>query len=356
MKHNIFIYAMVILIVSTNTYSPADIVYFNGNFLTMASSNRPVGFVAISGGKIVEVGATIYQIIAYVGTSTTFVNLRGMTLMPGFIDAHSHFVSTVTQYTQGFDISSPPLGNISSISQILTNLKKYITDNSISTSATIFGAGYNNLELTDQRHPNRYDLDSVSTTNPIILRHVSGHILVANSAAMAGSGFTDANLSSPATGFIVYKFANGTNTGLFAEQATVPILTVYMPIMLKMSPTAISRTVQLYASTGFTTAHDLELNIYDSMGYGAQGNSFPFDVNTFFWYSSNAASLYTSYASALTYQNNRHKLRGVKIMMDGSIQCYTGLLSQPYWVSQANFYSDLTNYVYDTSRSCSNSG
>ncbi len=52
------------------------------------------------------------------------------------------------------------------------------------------------------------------------------------------------------------------------------------------------------------------------------------------------------------YSNHRFTPRGGKFWLDGSIQGYTGLLSEPYFVPESKYHDDLSNYVYDTSRSC----
>ena len=282
------------------------------------------------------------------------VDLKGKTMIPGLVDAHSHFVNTGAQYTQGFDLSPPPIGNVTKISDIIANLQAYITNNNISSNATIYGAGYDHLRLAEYRHPTKYELDSVSTTNPIVLRHNSGHMLVANSLAIQSVGITDANQTNIAAGIIIDKFVNGTNTGLFKEVAQLPFLNQYLTIMLRMSQAKILSTVNLYAASGITTASDLELNLYDAMGFQAQGSAFPIDVNAHYWFSSNATSLITDYNNAKSKDTARVKLRGAKFLTDGSIQGYTGWLSQPYWVPQSLFSSNLTNYTYDSSRTCAN--
>jgi predicted amidohydrolase YtcJ len=70
----------------------------------------------------------IYKLI---GPKTQIINLHGKTLMPGFVDSHSHFSFTAVRYAQGFDISPPPFGNVASIPQLLANLKDFIAKKNI---------------------------------------------------------------------------------------------------------------------------------------------------------------------------------------------------------------------------------
>lgn len=105
--------------------------------------------------------------------------------MPGIIDAHSHFSSVASLSAQGFSIAPPPFGNVSSIPILLETLTNYAVDKDIMPGVPIIGSGYSDIDMKERRHPTRFELDSVSTVNPIILFHFSGHIAVANSLALS---------------------------------------------------------------------------------------------------------------------------------------------------------------------------
>jgi predicted amidohydrolase YtcJ len=77
--------------------------------------------------------------------------LNGLTLSPGFYDAHSHFSLNAAKMTQGFDLSSPPIGKVTKIADIIKNVKKYITDFNIPAGSTVSGMGYNDISLEDKR-------------------------------------------------------------------------------------------------------------------------------------------------------------------------------------------------------------
>jgi predicted amidohydrolase YtcJ len=118
-------------------------------------------------------------------------------MLPGFIDGHSHFSSTAIKLAQGFDVSSPPFGAVTSIIDIVKNIQVYITTNNIAAGEIIFGTGYSDIALVEHRHPSRFDLDAASTVHPICIRHFSNHILACNSLALAQAGYTDTTPSPP---------------------------------------------------------------------------------------------------------------------------------------------------------------
>ena len=86
----------------------ADTVYGNGTILTMNPAQPEAEAVAVAGGVIIGVGA-LSDMKALCGAESRFVDLRGRTMLPGFIDAHSHFIDNAAR-TPWVNINSKPLG------------------------------------------------------------------------------------------------------------------------------------------------------------------------------------------------------------------------------------------------------
>jgi predicted amidohydrolase YtcJ len=178
----------------------------------MDQQNESPSYMAVKDGKIIAVGEKSGNIHKFIGSKTKLVNLRGKTLIPGLVDAHSHFSGTATRLSQGFNISPPPFGTVTSIPQLVAAIQAYVVANNIPAGQPISGGGYNDLDMIELRHPTRYELDAISTVNPIVLVHFSGHIVAANSLALQAVNYTNAS-SSPAGG-VIDTFANGTVTGV----------------------------------------------------------------------------------------------------------------------------------------------
>lgn len=190
----------------------------------------------------------------HVGKDTKVINLHGKTLLPGFIDAHSHFSLTAIQLNQGFDISSPPFGAVSSMSDIITNVRTFIENNKIPAGKSVYGAGYSDIDIVDNRHPNRYDLDAISAVHPICLRHFSGHVITCNSLALTTAGYTDVTPDPP--GGYIDHFPNGTITGVAREWAIIPLLKLATNFW-NLTNDQINVAIQHYVSCGVTTVHDM---------------------------------------------------------------------------------------------------
>ena len=145
---------------------PNHQVFIGGEVLTMDADNRIAEAVSVRDGIIEQVGTTD-EISTLIKDSTTVVDLAGRTLIPGFVDAHGHFPgSGQTAFT--VDLNSPPIGDTESI-----------------PDGWLIGSNYDDTLLSEKRHPTRDDLDLVSATRPIAIVHVSGHLMVVNSAALA---------------------------------------------------------------------------------------------------------------------------------------------------------------------------
>ncbi|MBP0624070.1 amidohydrolase family protein [Cupriavidus consociatus] len=106
-----------------NAATVAEAIYVNGKVLTVDAGNRVAEAVAIRDGRIQAVGRRA-DIEALVGPSTRVVDLKGKTMIPGFVDAHSHFLATGAGEAFSIDLSSAPVGAIKSIDEIVARLKR----------------------------------------------------------------------------------------------------------------------------------------------------------------------------------------------------------------------------------------
>ena len=107
--------------------------------------------------------------------------------MPGFVDAHGHFPGS-GQTAFSVDLNSPPIGDTASIPQLLEKLRAFGLERD---DGWLIGSGYDDTLLAERRHPTRFDLDQVSATRPIGIVHVSGHLMVVNTAALEALGIDE---------------------------------------------------------------------------------------------------------------------------------------------------------------------
>jgi predicted amidohydrolase YtcJ len=183
----------------------------NANVITIEKDHPSAQAFAFDNGRFTAVGMN-EQILKLRTPSTVVLDLHGMAVTPGFNDAHLHPQAIFGENSPYYRVW---LGGdrVKTISDLMAALqrKAAITP----PGKLISGYGYNDVLLG--RHPKRYDLDKVSTTQPIIITHGSGHISVVNSFILNEVGITRDTPDPP--GGALDRDQDGTPNGVIRESA-----------------------------------------------------------------------------------------------------------------------------------------
>ncbi len=304
----------------------ADIIFLGQNIITMDESQ--VSAVAVRGDRIVATG-TEADVESLRGPQTRVVELGERALLPGFIDAHGHFAG-VSRYLDLLDLSPPPVGDVSGIDDIVRKIRLRIEEMQIPDGQLIYGFGYDDSLLTEERHPNRDDLDRASTNHPIIIRHVSGHLLVANSMALEQAGLNEIS-EDPAGGIIRRRAGTQIPDGVMEETAmqffpgTGELLSADRQRELRRE------AVDIYASYGITTIQDSNVSTAYVGMLKEEGREEPFAADIVMVVMANPL---TDESLAKISHDTEYvggvRIGGVKFTLDGSPQGRTAWLSAPY--------------------------
>jgi imidazolonepropionase-like amidohydrolase len=116
-------FAVLFAIVTRPIAAPHHEIYVNGTVLTMDSDNAIAEAVSVRDGIIEAVGGS-EAMLARATDDTQVVDLRGRTLIPGFVDAHGHFPGS-GQTVFSVDLNSPPIGDVADIDQLLARLSDF---------------------------------------------------------------------------------------------------------------------------------------------------------------------------------------------------------------------------------------
>ena len=252
----------------------ADLIFAGENIITMDDSD--VSAVAVRGDRIVASG-TRAEVFQLGGSDTRVIELGEQALVPGFIDAHGHF-SGVSRYADLLDLSSPPVGGITSVDDIVRALRLRIEQQRIPAGELVFGFGYDDSLLAEGRHPNRDDLDGASTNHPIVVRHVSGHLLAANTMALQQAGISSTT-ENPEGGIIRRREGSLEPDGVMEETA----MAAFPGSSANMSPEKLSRlrreAIDIYAGYGITTIQDANISSAYAQLLRAEAAAKPFAVD-----------------------------------------------------------------------------
>jgi len=305
-------------------------VYTGGDILTLAGETPTyVEALAVRDGKVVAAGSRADAVKA-AGPGARQVDLKGKTLLPGFIDAHSHLLNYADSLVQA-NLNPPPVGGVSSIADIVGELKRLKDSLQAGPGVLLVGQGYDQDFLAEKRHPTAADLDAAFPDNPVILVHTSGHMLVANSAAIRKAGITAAT-ADPVGGAIIRKAGSREPEGLFQETAMHPFIPqVQAPRPREQDLDLIKRAVEHYAANGYTTAAE-GLVMPDKMPLlqeAADKGLLKIDVEALPAYLM-ADQLVGTGKIAWGQMKNGLKWAGLKLATDGSPQGKTAYLTKPY--------------------------
>lgn len=305
-----------------------DTIYV-GKIHTMNTAQPTAEAVAVQGNKIVAVGDR-REVLRLRGTATRVTELGERVLLPGFIDAHGHLTGVAT-YLDYANLAPPPAGPVRSIADLQQALRRRIVDERIPEGQWVVGVGYDDSLLDERRHPTRDDLDAVSTKHPVVVVHVSGHLSAGNSQLLSLLGIT-AETNDPSGGTYRRREGSREPNGVFEELAHYAVLARAPRPSPEQVIDRLGRTLSYLASQGLTTVQEGGANPESLriLQQAAAQQRLDLDVVAYrFWPVVGTALPVES--SEGTYQN-RLRIDGIKLMLDGSPQGKTAFLSTPYRV------------------------
>ena len=324
-------------------------LYFGGDILTMVEDSPGyVDAVLVKNATIVFTGSKA-EADKMAGSNCELINLHGQTMLPGFIDAHSHVFAVGLQASVP-NLLPPPDGTASSVSELVTLLQNSRTDTFyqpfVQKTGAIVGFGYDDAEL--DRYPTAADLDLVSTELPILIIHTSGHLSVVNSKALEILGI-NSNTPDPSGGVIRRIAGTQQPDGVLEETAHFIALGNMLGKMdLNLQLAMFEKGQQLYASYGYTTAQEgrASADSVAMMSMAAEQYKLLLDVVAYPDIVSGSAAMASPY-----YQNayrNKFRIGGAKLTLDGSPQGKTAWLSHPYHIPPAGQDEHYAGYsVFD---------
>lgn len=340
---------------STPRHSPADIIFTGGSIITMDDQQPLVEAIAISDGKIIAVG-TSADMLNHQTEATELINLDQQALLPGFFDAHSH-LSGVGMQSIVANLLPAPDGPVNTIAQLQQAMRDYIAHApTVKAYDVAMGFNYDDSQLKEQRHPNRHELDAISTEIPIVVMHQSGHLGVYNSKAMDMLGI---NADSPdPNGGIIEREADGrTPSGVMQENAHFKMIYQLVPKFSPEDYVAMMKAGEaIYTANGFTTVQEgkADISALNALPTLAKKGVFGIDVVA---YADIAAlkdlALLDGPLMSRDYQDG-FRIGGIKLTFDGSPQGKTAWFTKPYVVPPLGQTDDYAGYPAMTDKQALN--
>jgi hypothetical protein len=339
----------------------ADTIYFGGDIMTMNDAQPAVEAIAVKDGMIVSAGSRSDIESLYKGPATTMIDLAGKTLLPAFIDGHSHYINSLMVAGQA-QVYAPPSGTGKDVDSIIAAIKSFAAERRIPKGELIVAYGYDDTVMPGGRLLNRDDLDASFPDNPVRVDHVSMHGAVMNSAALKKYGYS-ADSVTPPGGVIVRKEGTNEPYGLVMETAFLPVFAAAETMTPEQEIAATKAGQMLYAQAGITTAHEgaTHLPQFETMKRAADAGAHIIDVIAYPFVTDVEKILQAYPVENWGRYDKRLKVGGVKITIDGSPQGRTAAFTTPYltggpggekdWKGELTFPQEVINQavkrVYD---------
>ena len=321
-KKWLFLKLCAIALFASTAVSPAfaEGLVENVNGITLDQNGKVIRFNAMLVGR----DGKVTELLTKKDTLPKILDFRldgqGATLLPGLIDAHGHVMGL------GFQLLTLDLSNTNSLSEARAAIKAYAAK--YPERRWIIGRGWNQEKWGLGRFPTAQDLDIAVSDRPVWLERVDGHAGWANSRAMDIAGVDTASKSPPG-GRI--ELINGKPSGIFID-AAADLVGKFVP-----APKPLERDIALgeaqkkLHSLGITAIADMGTSMDDWQSYRRAGDAGWLTVRIFVYAAgiNNMVAIAGPRPSPWLY-NDKLRLGGVKLYLDGALGSRGAWLKKPY--------------------------
>ena len=234
----------------------ADLIVRNAHIWTVNPQQPQAEALAVLNGRFVAVG-TEAAVMRWQGPHTRIVDAKGNRLLPGFNDAHVHFSDG------GAGLSAVQLTGVTSLEEFVQRIAAYAAH--APKGEWIRNGYWDETKWSPAKLPTRQDVDAATPDNPLILDRYDGHMVLANSKALALAGITSKSPDPP--GGLIVRDAAGQPTGALKDAAIELLRRVVPPLDAAQRRRAIERGLQEAALRGVTSIQDMSLDYGDLAVY-----------------------------------------------------------------------------------------
>lgn len=234
----------------------ADLIISNARIWTVDHEHPTAQAVAVLGERIVAVGSNS-DIESWRGPHTQTIDAGGKLLLPGFNDAHVHFMSG------GFQLDSVQLTDATSADEFVRRIAEQAKKTP--KGEWIQGGDWDETKWSPAKLPTREMIDAVTPDIPVFLWRYDGHMALANSLALRLAGVTAKTPDPP--GGVIVRDAQGNPTGALKDAANSFVDKVIPPYSREQRLKAVKRALAHAASLGVTSVQNMDPDYADIAVY-----------------------------------------------------------------------------------------
>ena len=297
----------------------ATLALINGKVWTV-DENRPVAeAVAVQGDRIIAVGTT-EQVQHFIDEATEVLNLQGKLVLPGFIDAHTHFMDAGLMLL-GIDLR--PARDAQEFARLIKERAELLP-----AGEWILGGNWDHERWPVKEHPRKELIDPFTPEHPVFVSRLDGHIALANSKALQLAGITR-DTPSPPGGTIAKDPTTGEPTGILMDRAMDLVEQVIPPPSAELRLKGAAEAMDEAKRLGVTSIHDntdpLAFATYQKLWKEGR-----LTVRIYMWKGIEEFEKLSSLGFGTGFGDNMLKLGAIKVFADGSMGAGTALFFEPY--------------------------
>ena len=306
----------------------ADTVIRNANVITIDPRRPRAQAVAVRDARFLHVGSND-DVSSLIGPGTEVLDLAGKTVLPGFIDAHIHVLNSGIRHVMAADCDLP------SIPDVQRALRGRLQGTA--QGQWVQGFKFDDTKIRENRFLDRYDLDAVSASLPVMVTHRAGHVYFLNGRALEIAGFHDETLDPPG-GRLGRDPASGRLNGVVYERAIDHVRKDLLPpVTPDIRRQGLHLICRMLNQAGITSVHDAKVSSDEFSTYQEGRDAGDLTLRVY-------ALMHHDHFPALrdgglrtSFGDHTLRLGGVKLQADGAIATRTAYLSEPYVGSTDDF-------------------
>ncbi len=305
----------------TTGVAKAETVIKNANVITIDPRRPRAQAVAMGHGRFLAVGDND-DMEGLIGPSTKIMDLAGKTVVPGFIDAHIHVLSSGIKHVTSADCEQPTVAAVQAA----------LREKAAATPAGewVQGFKYDDTKTPEARFLTRQDLDAVSTHHPIYVSHRAGHVYGANSMALELAG-VNRDTPDPHGGRFGRDPSTGELDGVVYERAGDHIRDDLLPHITPADRrSGLRRINSMLTKVGLTSVHDARVSNDELYTYQEGRDSGELDLRVYMLMNYVHFPALKEAGLKTGFGDDRLRLGGIKMVADGAIAARTAYLSEPY--------------------------
>lgn len=313
-----FLAAMLSSLPAASSALAPDLIIHNGSVHTIASAKPIAEAVAIAGNRIVAVGKSA-ELLASAGAQTRLIDAQNRTVLPGFNDAHVHWL------TGGFSITNVDLRSARSPQELAQRLGDFAKN--LPQGRWILGGNWDHENFPGAELPTRQMIDAVTPGHPVFVSRLDGHMALANSLALKLANVTRETKDVP--GGLIVRDASGAPTGILKDAAMDLVDKVIPPRTWEENLAAARAATAYAASLGVTSVQDMSAG--DDIGlYQHLFNRGELKTRIYGMRSIVSWEVLGKTGVRAAFGNDWLRLGGLKGFSDGSLGSTTALFFEPY--------------------------